>query len=199
MTTESSMHSYVDWTKERLDEIDANLASFESSAAKLQTDARTKAEPAIAHMRAARDAFREAMKQQSQATEAALAISKKELETKWTAFEADVQTYLDVTDKHVNDQQAAFMARAAAQSQAWQDAIDKLQKSTASGVAQSRDDIEKVVKHMTDEAGAAKVKLDQLNKAGGESWTAMRSALSETRAALDRAQQTAIDAFKHAM
>jgi hypothetical protein len=51
---------------------------------------------------------------------------------------------------------------------------------------------------MTTEADAARVKLDKLNKAGSESWAAMKSALSETRDAMDRAQKAALDAFKRA-
>lgn len=42
------------------------------------------------------------------------------------------------------------------------------------------------------EAEAAKVKLDKLNEAEDASWTAMKSALSETRAALQRAHQAAL-------
>ena len=196
MTGQSSMHAHLDWAKCRLDEIDATLASFESSAGKLQSEARSRAEPALARMRAARDAFRRAIKEKGQATEAALALSKKELESQWAAFELSAQTYLD---EHVKNLKAAFMARAAAQRKAWQETIDMLHESTASVAAHRRDDIEKAVKHMTAEADAAKAKLDKLNKASGESWTAMKSALSETRATLDRAQQAAFDAFKRAM
>ena len=198
MTGQSSMRAHLDWAKGRLDEIDATLASFESSAAKLQTDARTKAEPALAHVRAARDAFRKAIKEQGQATEAAVAISKKELETQWTAFEGSVQTYFEVTGKHVKDQQAAFAARATAQHAAWQEAIEKLHKSAASFTADRRAEVEKAVTHMKAEADATKVKLDKLHKAGGESLTAMKSALSETRGALDRARESALEAFKRA-
>ncbi len=53
MTSQSIVHSYLDWAKERLDEIDATLSSFQHNAAKLQADVRAKAEKAIADMQAA--------------------------------------------------------------------------------------------------------------------------------------------------
>jgi len=46
MSDQSAIHPYLNWAKERLDEIDATLASFEHRATKLQTDARAKAEKA---------------------------------------------------------------------------------------------------------------------------------------------------------
>ena len=198
MDSQSTMHAYLDWAKGRLDEIDATLVSFESSATKLQADTRTKAESALANMRTARDAFRKSMKDYGQASEASLNRSKEALESQWNAFEASVQTYLNSTGKQVKDQQAAFLARAAAQRKAWQESIDTVQRSTASFAADRRDDMEKVLERMTTEADAAKTKLDKLNKAGSESWAAMKSALSETRDAMDRAQKAALDAFKRA-
>jgi hypothetical protein len=149
-------------------------------------------------MRTARDAFRKSMKEQGQASETVLAQSKAALDNQWRAFETGVQTYVDVTGKQVKDQQAVFLACATAQRKAWQESTDKLQKSAASFAADRRGDIEKAVKHMTTEADAAKVKLDKLQKAGGESWAAMKSALSETRAAMDQAHKAALDAFKRA-
>ena len=47
MSSQSTIHPYLDWAKERLDEIDATLASFEHKAEKLQADARPKAEKAM--------------------------------------------------------------------------------------------------------------------------------------------------------
>jgi hypothetical protein len=46
------------------------------------------------------------------------------------------------------------------------------------------------------EAVAAKSKLDTLNKAEGASWAAMKSALTEKRAALDRAHRAVVEGFE---
>ena len=52
------------------------------------------------------------------------------------------------------------------------------------------------MKHLKVEADAEKARLDKLDKAGGESWTAMKSALTETRTALDKAQQAVHESIK---
>ena len=44
-------------------------------------------------------------------------------------------------------------------------------------------------------ASEAEASLQKLSRAGTESWAALRSALAESRAAFDRANQAASDAF----
>ena len=51
---------------------------------------------------------------------------------------------------------------------------------------------------MKDDADAAQAKLDKLNRAGTESWSALSTALKETRASFDKASQAAQDAFNRA-
>jgi hypothetical protein len=59
-------------------------------------------------------------------------------------------------------------------------------------------EIEVVVKRMDADATQAEEKLWRLNQAGSQSWSALTTALSETRAAFDRANQAAQDAFRKA-
>ncbi len=196
MTSQSIVHSYLDWAKERLDEIDATLSSFQQNAAKLQADVRGKAEKAMADMQAARDDFRKSVKEQGKISESTVAGSKKALEAQWTAFESGALAYLNATGQQAKEQEAAFRARADAQRKAWQEAIDKLHKSAVSFAADRRNEIETAVTHMKAEADAAKTRLDKLNKAGDESWTAMKAALTETRNALDKANQAVHESIK---
>ena len=42
MDSQSSMHFYLNWAKERIDEMDAMLASLEQNASGMQADARRK-------------------------------------------------------------------------------------------------------------------------------------------------------------
>jgi hypothetical protein len=79
---------------------------------------------------------------------------------------------LDRADRQVTQQETVFRARADAQREAWLQAIDNLHKSVARFAADRRSDIETAVKHLQSEADAAKIKLDQLNKAEGASWSA---------------------------
>ena len=198
METHSSAHVYLEWVKGRLDEIDTTLASLENSAAKLHGDARAKADRAVADMHQARDTFGELMKEQAKAGQETLAQKKEALKNQWALFERSFQTYVDAAGKQVDVQRAAFEARAAAQRKAWQEAIDKLHKSATVFAVDRRADLDKAVTQMKTQADAVKVKFDKLNKASGESWGALKSALSESRDALDRAYQAAQEAFKRA-
>jgi hypothetical protein len=198
METHSSVHVYLDWAKGRLDEIDATLASLEGSAAKLHGDVRAKADRAVADMRQARDAFGKLMKEQAEAGQETLTRLKDTLDNQWALFERSFQDYVEAAGKQVDVERAAFEARAAAQRKAWQEAIDKLHKSATAFGADRRADLDKAVTQMKTQADAAKVKFDKLYKAKGESWAALKSALSESRDALDRAYQAAQEAFKRA-
>lgn len=198
MPAQSSMHMYVNWAKERLDEMDATLALFEKKVAEVRADARAKADSALADMRTKRDAFRDVLKTESKASEAEWTRAKAALESDWSAFEAAVQKYVDAAGKQLEQQEAAFRARATAQAKAWRGAMDQLHGSMADFAADRRADVDSALKRMKVEADAAQAKLDKLSGAGTEAWSAMIAALAETRAAFDRANQAASDAFKRA-
>jgi len=198
METRSSVHVYLDWVKGRLDEVDATLASAEGYTAKLYGDARAKADRAIAGMHQARDAFGKFMIEQVDAGQETLVRSKKAVDNQWALFERSFQDYVEAAGKQADVERAAFQARAAAQGKAWQEAIDKLHKSATAFATDRRADLDKTVTQMKAQADAAKLKFDKLYEAKGESWVALKTALSESRAALDRAYQTAQEAFKRA-
>jgi chromosome segregation ATPase len=186
-------HPHLAWAMWGLDEIEATLASIESRLHD-RANVHPKAESAMVDMRTARDTFRRSIEEQLD--QAYIARSKTGLEGQWAAFEDSVQNYLDRVDRQVTRQETIFRARADAQRRAWLQAIDNLHESAARLAADRRSDIETAVKHLESEADAAKVKLDQLNKAEGASWAAMRLALAETRAALDRAHRSVVDALE---
>ena len=54
-TQTSSAHFFLNWAKERIDEMDATLASLESKSAQMQADIQAKADQFIAHMKEKRD------------------------------------------------------------------------------------------------------------------------------------------------
>jgi hypothetical protein len=186
-------HPHLAWAMWGLDEIEATLASIESRLHN-RAGVHPKAESAMVDMRTARDTFRSSIEEQLD--QASLARSNTDLEGQWAAFEDSVQNYLDRVDRQVTRRETIFRARADAQRKGWLQAIDNLHKSAAHLGADRRSDIATAVKHLESEADAAKVKLDQLNKAEGASWAAMRSALAETRAALDRAHRSVVDALE---
>jgi hypothetical protein len=198
MTTQSSIHFYLNWAKQRIDEMDATLASLETKVSEVQADARVKANQALADVRKKRDDFRSTVKKQAEANEAAWIKAKAQLETEWSAFETEVKKYVDTFGKKIEQQQATFKLQAAAQLKAWREAADKFRTAGKEFAAERQGEIEATVKCMEADAAVAEERLQKLNQAGMQSWSALMGALAETRAAFDRANQAAQEAFKRA-
>ena len=198
MPERSSMHLYLNWAKERIDEMDATLASLEAKAGQVQGDFKVKANQLIADMEKRRDEFESAVKKQAEASDAAWERTKGQLESQWNGFEAQVKTYIDIVGKHIDQQQATFRDVAAAQVKAWREAADKFHGAATKLAAERRADIDDAVTQMKADACEAEAHLQKLKQAGSESWTALSAALAESRKAFDRANQAAWDAFKRA-
>ena len=194
----SSAHFYLNWAKERIDEMDAVLSSLEGKAAEVTAESRTAADKIIADLHSKRDAFLNDMKKHGEASEAAWQQAKAKLETEWSAFQADVKKYVDGLNQQVKLQQATFEEAAAAQLKAWREAADKMQAASAGFATDGRTRLEAAVQQMKADASAAEANFNKLSKAGTESWAALSAALAQSRAAFDHANQTAWDAFKRA-
>ncbi len=196
MSTQSAIHFYLNWAKERLDEMDATLASLEGKVGEVKADARAQANQVLADLRKRRDGFQETVKKQAETNEAAWVRAKAQLESEWSGFETEVRKYVDSFGKQIEQQQATFKLQAAAQLKAWREAADKLRSAGNEFASERRGEIETTVKRMEADAAAAEEKLQKLNQAGIQSWSALTAALTETRAAFDRANQAAQEAFK---
>jgi hypothetical protein len=122
MTEQSAMHVYVTWAKERLDEMDAALASLEVKASQAKADSKVKADEIVAGLKIRRDEFAASVKKQADAGEAAWARTKADLESQWSGFEAQIKTYFDMVGKRLDQQQATFRGMAGAQTKAWHQA-----------------------------------------------------------------------------
>ncbi len=110
----------------------------------------------------------------------------------------EVKKYVESFGNQIEQQQAIFKLQSAAQLKAWREAANKLNSSAKEFAAERRGEIDAAVKRMNTDATAAEEKLQKLNQAGSQSWSALMAALTETRAAFDRANQVAVDAFKRA-
>lgn len=198
MSMQSSIHPYFNWAKERLDEMDATLASLEGKVGEVQADARTKADTIIADLQKKRDDFQAAVKKQSQVNETAWASAKAQLETDWNAFEVEVKKYVENFGKQIEQQKAIFALQSAAQLKAWHETADRFSAAAKEFAAGRRGEIDTVVQRMKTDAAAAEQTLQKLTEAGNQSWTALTAALNETRAAFDRADQASREAFKKA-
>jgi hypothetical protein len=196
MPAQSSMHFYFNWAKERIDEMDAVLASLEAKAGEVQAESRSKADLLIADLHKKRDEFQEVAKKQADAGEATWLRTKSQLEGTWNGFEIEVKNYVETFGKQV--QQITFQNAAAAQLKAWRDAAEKIHNAAAGLAVDRRSDIDATLTRMKADASKAEANLQEFKRAGTESWAALNGALTESRAAFDRANQSAWDALKRA-
>lgn len=194
----SNAHFYLNWAKERIDEMDAVLTSLQSRAAQVSAESRAAADQLVADLRSKRDAFQNDLRRQAEAGEAAWAQSRAKLETDWSAFQADVKKYVEDFGRQMKQQQTTFQDIAAAQLKAWREAADRFQAAAADLAVDRRARMEATVQQMKADASAAEANFQKLAKAGTESWAALSAALTDSRAAFDRANRTAWDAFKRA-
>jgi len=199
MPAVSKMHFYLNWAKERIDEMDAAVAALEAKSSQVQASSRVKADQLMADLRKRRDKFRDISKEQADAGEAAWGRIKAELEANWGTFENNIKSYIGTFSKQSEQQQAIFKDIAAAQLKAWREAADEmLHGATAEFVAGTRSDVDAAIKQMKADASEADARLQKLKEAGAETWTALSAALAESRKAFDRANQAASDALKRA-
>jgi hypothetical protein len=198
MTQQSSMHVYLNWAKERIDEMDATLASLEAKVGEMHAETKVKADQLIAELGKRRDEFQVRVKEEAKAGEAAWERTKPELESRWNEFEAQVKTYIESLGKQVQQQQATFQEVAAAQMKAWRETADSLRDAAGEVATARRADIDAVIAQMKAAGSEAEARLQKLKQGGTESWTAFGTALAESRKAFDRANQAAWAALKSA-
>ena len=191
MVTQSNVNFFTNWGKERLDEMEATLTSLEGRAAEVQSDLRERAAKVLADLGRQRDEFRDALKKQSGAGEAAWTQAKSKMEADWRMFEAEAGKYVESFGKQVEQQQATFKLQADAQLKAWREVADRLGSDARKFAAEHRADIDTVLKRMTADAAEAEKKLEKLKQAGTHSWSALMTALTETGLAFDRANEAA--------
>lgn len=198
MPAQSSVHFFLNWTKERIDEMDATLACLESKVAEMGAESRANADQFISDLRHKRTEFENTVKKQGEEGGAAWEAIKARLESQWKSFEIEIDKYFETFGKDIKQQQAVFQSQVTAQMNAWRETADKFHAAAADFASERRKDIDTTVSRMRAEAAAAQDKLQKLAGAGTESWSALSAALAETRAVFDRANQTARDAFKRA-
>ena len=196
MSEPSSMHLYLNWAKERIDEMDAALASFEVKAGHAKAESKAKADQIVADLKNRRDQFETLLKTQAKAGEAAWERAKTDLEKQWNAFEAEMRTYFESAGKQIEQQQATFKDIAAAQANAWRDAAAKFRDAAGKVAAARSVDLDAALKQMKSDASEAEARLQKLKQAGGESWSVLSAALAESRKAFDQANQAAWDALR---
>jgi hypothetical protein len=198
MPTQTSVHFFHNWAKERIDEMDAIVLSLKRKAADLQVESRVKADQFISDLRKTRDEFEVTVKKQAKMGEAAWETIKLQLEAEWKGFETQVEKYFETFGKDIKQYQDVFESQVTAQMKAWHDAANQIQAAASEFAAARRKDIDATISRMRADAATADERLQKLARAGAESWPALSAALTETRGVFDRVNQDAREAFKRA-
>ena len=193
---QSSAHFYSNWAKERIDEMDAVLASLEVKAKEAKEKSGVQADQLLVDLKKRRQEFSTALKVRAEAGEAAWARAKADLERQWSGFETQVKNYFGSVGKQLEQQHATFSVIVAAQAKAWRDAADKLQNAAAKVLDARRADVDAAVEQMKSDAAEAGARLQKLKQAGTESWSELSAALAESRKAFDEANHSAWKALK---
>jgi hypothetical protein len=196
MPEQSSMHFYLNWAKERIDEMDAALASLEIKASEAKAGSEVKVDQIVADLKKRRAEFQNMLKTQSEAGEAAWARAKAELENQWHGFEAQMKSYFEGAGKQIEQQQVTFKEIAAAQAKAWGEAADRFREAAGKVAVARSADLDAALKQMKVDAADAETRLQKLRQAGSESWSVLSAALAESRKAFDQANRAAWDALK---
>lgn len=191
MPEQSSLHGYLEWTKQRIDEMDATLASLEVQGA------RTNA-AIIDDLKKRRSEFEAKARQGAAAGEAVGRNAKAQLDVQWNAFEAQVKAYFESAGKQFEQQQKTFREMAAAQTKAWQSAAQRLAEEAAKAAAARRAEVDAAVEQVKAKGAEAEAQLQKLKQAGSESWSGLSAALAQSRLAFGRATQEAWDAIARA-
>ncbi|MGO3930280.1 hypothetical protein NP284_18455 [Rhodopseudomonas pseudopalustris] len=199
MSTPDLTQAYLEWTKQKLDESAATLAKVEEAVGKLAEGASAKSAEALAQLRAAQDAFKVKVDELSadlgaskQVTDAAL----QAVSAQWTEVELAFQKFLATSGDQANLVKETLAARAEAQRQSVQAAMQAMHSNAAAAVDQGRKDVESALRRWTEEAEKTLgPKLTQLSAAGDETWDALKSGLGETAAVYERTWSKISQAF----
>jgi len=120
------------------------------------------------------------------------------MESDWNHFQSTIKKYLDDFGSQFKQQQTTFQEIAAAQMKSWREAAERIQAVSSELTADRRAKMEATVAQMKLDASGAEANFQKLTKAGGGILDRLECRPAESRAAFDRANQTAWDAFKRA-
>jgi len=132
----------VEWSQNRLAELDATIALLEEKATGLQSDAFAKAEEALKVLRARRDAYQaqaeDAFANAESWTDAQIEQARQSLDESWTAFLADRDAYLDAAKVDLETRRDILEAELEARRNAWRQSLEELARRRRQGSAKDQ-------------------------------------------------------------
>lgn len=178
-------HQAIEWSRERLVELDAVVAELEKHVTQLKEKSRAKADAAIANLKATAEAYRTKAKEVTEKsrawTQAEIEAANKELNDRWNEFEAETDAYLTEIDADLKVRQAVLKQKLDAQQAAWQRSINELQSRASALASDQRAKIEARIEAIRAQADEAGKRLARLNQARRESWDAAKRGLADAQ------------------
>ena len=181
----SSARQAIQWSQDRLTEFDATIAALEQDAARLQGDARVRAETALNQLRDKRDAYRtqadEAVANARTWTDSQVTEARKSLDENWTAFQTAIDEYLETTKADLTSRQAVLEAELEARRKAWQNSIEELRAKADKLAGEQRSTIKARIDALSAQADQAKARIGRLQDASGKAWTTAKKSSAEAQ------------------
>jgi len=190
----SALHAQIAWTKQRLDEADASLASMEISAAKLTGEARQQAEQTLVRIREARDRFAEIGLKAAHDAATAANQQADVLADQWCEVELRMHEFLVIGAGRAEDVKAAMKARVEAQMKTWKTSLDATHLASADAIQQVRADVDKALQRLQGEAENVQTTIGRLAVAGDASWQAVQAGIADVAVIAQRTRQQIIHA-----
>jgi len=183
----------IQWTQDSLAEADATIAALEREAAKLQGDARAKADAALKTLRDTRDAYRAQAEAaaadaktwtdaQKTWTDAQVSEAQKRLDTSWAAFQSARDSYLDAAKADLATGRAVLQAELEARRTAWLQSIEDLRTRADKVSDDQRAAIEARIAALKAQVDDAQARLARLEEASSTAWKAVQKSYADARA-----------------
>ncbi|WP_449103131.1 hypothetical protein [Pseudomonas extremaustralis] len=181
----SQARQAVAWSQDRLAELDATIAVLEKDSAKLQGEARAKADAALKELRARRDVYRtqagEAVANVRTWTDAQVVEARKSLDKSWAAFQTARDEYLEATKADLATRRALLEAELEARQKVWRESIEELRTDSAKLAADQRAAIDTRIAALNAQADEAKARIGQLQDASAEAWETTKKSYADAQ------------------
>jgi len=195
MPQTSSIHPFVLWSKNRLDEMEAAVLEVEKDASNAEQRIKADVTTMLAKAKQSCDAFKTRMQSSIQELdkkgEAAIHSAKQELQQDWQKFEEAISAAV----ARLNNGRKEFEARAGAQLKSWQDTIQKCNKVAVGIAADQKESFNAAIKRMQERVQEGKEHFVQVRQAASNSSDAYRVALKKSREAFEEAYESAKSTF----
>jgi len=195
MNGQIPVHLYLNWAKERIGEFDAMLTSMEGKPQSADAASRDMVAQFVSDMQRKRNEFLAFVDKQNAAGAAALTQARAQLEAQWQACESEWTKLSETLGQEASQQKATFQGPVEAQLAGWRNLLDTMQNAMSAATSERRSEVEAVLNKIKEDGTSSDTNLKKMASAGVESWRAFNTALTESRAAFDRAIEAAQRAF----